>query len=73
MQFGGEMRIVSVLLIGSLLLMGLVLVHGEDHSSKDSPHVRHKRGIIWDFFQKMVITKNLLVDVSSWSCETYNN
>ncbi|KAH8303370.1 hypothetical protein KR059_009324 [Drosophila kikkawai] len=63
MQFVGQ----KSMLIAGILLMSLILVQGEAHdqSSKDLPHVRHKRGIIWDFFQKMVITKNLIVDVST--------
>ncbi|KAH8287493.1 hypothetical protein KR054_008804 [Drosophila jambulina] len=72
---GQNMRIVSLLLIGSILLMSLVLVKGEvyDHSSQDLPHVRHKRGIIWDFFQKMVITKNLIVDQYTDTRNTLND
>lgn len=31
---------------------------------EDIPKSRTKRGIFWDFFQKMVTTKNLIVDVS---------
>lgn len=31
---------------------------------EDIPKSRPKRGIFWDFFQKMVTTKNLIVDVS---------
>ncbi|KAH8250768.1 hypothetical protein KR038_004000, partial [Drosophila bunnanda] len=72
----GEKRsLVSLVLIGSILLMGLLLVHGKDYdrSSKDSPHVRHKRGIIWDFFQKMVITKNLIVDQYTDTRNTLND
>ncbi|XP_020802085.1 uncharacterized protein LOC110179064 [Drosophila serrata] len=65
----------SLLVIGSILMMSLVLVHGEDydHGSKDLPHVRHKRGIIWDFFQKMVITKNLIVDQYTDTRNTLND
>ncbi|KAH8238616.1 hypothetical protein KR032_011460 [Drosophila birchii] len=70
---GGKLTLVSLMV--SILLMSLVLVHGkdQDHSSRDSPHVRHKRGIIWDFFQKMVITKNLIVDQYTDTRNTLND
>lgn len=32
--------------------------------NKDGPHSRVKRGFIYDFFQKMIVTKNLVVDVN---------
>lgn len=53
----------TLLVVG--VLVGLALAQGAGQgAAQDSPHVRHKRGIFWDFFQKMVITKNLIVDVS---------
>ncbi|XP_001354406.4 uncharacterized protein [Drosophila pseudoobscura] len=61
----------SAVLLGSLLLMGLAMAQ-EDRSS-DAPHVRHKRGIFWDFFQKMVITKNLIVDQYTDTRNTLND
>ncbi|KAH8420017.1 hypothetical protein KR009_005016 [Drosophila setifemur] len=75
-QLKGDRRIMSVLLIGSILLISLVAVQGDDRileDSKDAPHVRHKRGIFWDFFQKMVITKNLIVDQYSDTKNTLND
>ena len=33
--------------------------------SSSEPKSRTKRGVFWDFFQKMIITKNLIVDVSA--------
>jgi len=60
MQFGEKRK----LLVVGMLLISLALVQAADPSSGDAPHIRHKRGIFWDFFQKMVITKNLIVDVS---------
>ncbi|XP_017030139.1 uncharacterized protein [Drosophila kikkawai] len=71
MQFVGQ----KSMLIAGILLMSLILVQGEAHdqSSKDLPHVRHKRGIIWDFFQKMVITKNLIVDQYTDTRNTLND
>ncbi|XP_017055216.1 uncharacterized protein LOC108097455 [Drosophila ficusphila] len=73
MQFGEQRKLMSTLLIGSILLMTMVLVRGEDPSSKDAPHIRHKRGIFWDFFQKMVITKNLIVDQYTDTRNTLND
>jgi len=70
MHFAHSRNLTSTLLIGGILLMALVLVQSKDPSSQDAPHIRHKRGIFWDFFQKMVITKNLIVDVSCYT-ETY--
>lgn len=32
--------------------------------NKDGPHSRVKRGFFYDFFQKMIVTKNLVVDVN---------
>lgn len=34
-------------------------------NESNHPKLRTKRGVFWDFFQKMIITKNLIVDVSS--------
>lgn len=54
------------------LFLGLAAAGNEANSltadAATAPHVRTKRGIFWDFFQKMVITKNLLVDVSMQWC-----
>lgn len=42
------------------------LIMSNEMQTEDSsePKLRTKRGVFWDFFQKMVITKNLIVDVS---------
>ncbi|KAI8033772.1 uncharacterized protein LOC128265233 [Drosophila gunungcola] len=63
----------KTLIIGGILLMGLVLVLAKDHSLENAPHIRHKRGIFWDFFQKMVITKNLIVDQYTDTRNTLND
>lgn len=65
MHFGGDGRRMAFILLVVSVLVGLALAEGADQgAAQDSAHVRHKRGIFWDFFQKMVITKNLIVDVS---------
>lgn len=61
-------RLLALLLLGSwLLVLGLATATGQEDrlpvAASDEPHIRSKRGIFWDFFQKMVITKNLIVDV----------
>lgn len=61
-------RLLALLLLGSwMLLLGLAMASGQEQrlspAASDEPHIRSKRGIFWDFFQKMVITKNLIVDV----------
>ncbi|XP_034123364.1 uncharacterized protein LOC117580777 [Drosophila guanche] len=61
----------NLTLLVCLLLMGLTMAQ-EDRSS-NAPHVRHKRGIFWDFFQKMVITKNLIVDQYTDTRNTLND
>ncbi|KMZ09006.1 uncharacterized protein LOC27207255 [Drosophila simulans] len=73
MHFGRSRNLTSTLLIGGILLMALVLVQSKDPSSQDAPHIRHKRGIFWDFFQKMVITKNLIVDQYTDTRNTLND
>ncbi|EDV33746.2 uncharacterized protein Dana_GF19163 [Drosophila ananassae] len=63
MHFGGDGRRMAFTLLVVGVLVGLALAQGAGQgAAQDSPHVRHKRGIFWDFFQKMVITKNLIVD-----------
>lgn len=63
-------HLLPLLVLASLaLLLGLAVAAGDEANSltadaATAPHVRTKRGIFWDFFQKMVITKNLIVDVS---------
>lgn len=62
-------HLLPLLVLASLaLLLGLAAAGDEANSltadAATAPHVRTKRGIFWDFFQKMVITKNLIVDVS---------
>ncbi|XP_030379767.1 uncharacterized protein LOC115628001 [Scaptodrosophila lebanonensis] len=44
---------------------------GSDLSSV--PRIRTKRGIFWDFFQKMFITKNLIVDQYTDTRNTLND
>lgn len=61
-------RLLALLLLGSwLLVLGLATATEQVErlpvAASDEPHIRNKRGIFWDFFQKMVITKNLIVDV----------
>nr|NP_001096928.1 uncharacterized protein Dmel_CG15249, isoform B [Drosophila melanogaster]NP_001096929.2 uncharacterized protein Dmel_CG15249, isoform D [Drosophila melanogaster]ABW09375.1 uncharacterized protein Dmel_CG15249, isoform B [Drosophila melanogaster]ABW09376.2 uncharacterized protein Dmel_CG15249, isoform D [Drosophila melanogaster] len=73
MHFAHSRNLTSTLLIGGILLMALVLVQSKDPSSQDAPHIRHKRGIFWDFFQKMVITKNLIVDQYTDTRNTLND
>lgn len=70
MRSSGCHHLLPLLALASLaLLLGLAAAAGNEANSltadaATAPHVRTKRGIFWDFFQKMVITKNLLVDVS---------
>ncbi|KAH8346054.1 hypothetical protein KR084_012545 [Drosophila pseudotakahashii] len=70
MRFGERRKLITA---GCILLMGLFLVQAEDLGSRDAPHIRHKRGIFWDFFQKMVITKNLIVDQYTDTRNTLND
>ncbi|XP_070075013.1 uncharacterized protein [Drosophila takahashii] len=70
MQFGEKRKLI---IAGCILLMAMLLVQAEDLGSKDAPHIRHKRGIFWDFFQKMVITKNLIVDQYTDTRNTLND
>lgn len=60
-----------LVLVSLALLLGFAAAGNEANSltekaaaTSTATHVRVKRGIFWDFFQKMVITKNLIVDVS---------
>ncbi|XP_037725872.1 uncharacterized protein LOC119557259 [Drosophila subpulchrella] len=69
MQFGEKRKLLAV----GILLISLALVQAADPSSRDGPHIRHKRGIFWDFFQKMVITKNLIVDQYTDTRNTLND
>ncbi|KAM7347156.1 uncharacterized protein ACRADG_006817 [Cochliomyia hominivorax] len=41
-------------------------------SSSLEPKMRTKRGVFWDFFQKMIITKNLIVDQYTDTRDTLN-
>ncbi|TMW48513.1 hypothetical protein DOY81_006411 [Sarcophaga bullata] len=40
--------------------------------SSSEPKSRVKRGVFWDFFQKMIITKNLIVDQYTDTRDTLN-
>ncbi|KAH8416350.1 hypothetical protein KR222_000154 [Zaprionus bogoriensis] len=68
-----------LLVLASLaLLLGLAAAQAGDGNpplseAATAPHVRTKRGIFWDFFQKMVITKNLLVDQYTDTRNTLND
>lgn len=42
----------------------LIMSNEMQTEGSSEPKLRTKRGVFWDFFQKMVITKNLIVDVS---------
>ncbi|XP_034483776.1 uncharacterized protein LOC117788933 [Drosophila innubila] len=64
--------------LGLLVMISLVmqLVAANDHRNKlkvSLPHERTKRGIFLDFVQKMVITKNLLVDQYTDTKNTLND
>ncbi|KAL5276284.1 hypothetical protein ACFFRR_001863 [Megaselia abdita] len=41
--------------------------------NKDGPHSRVKRGFFYDFFQKMIVTKNLVVDQYNDTKTTFND
>ncbi|EDW00528.1 uncharacterized protein LOC6564558 [Drosophila grimshawi] len=54
-----------LLLASCLFMLQLATANDQPDRVEDAAsvaHVRSKRGIIWDFFQKIVITKNLIVD-----------
>ncbi|XP_068159759.1 uncharacterized protein [Drosophila tropicalis] len=65
-----------VVLISSILVICLsreTEAAADEKLPQNAPHVRHKRGIFWDFFQKMVITKNLIVDQYTDTRNTLND
>ncbi|EDW07872.1 uncharacterized protein LOC6584915 isoform X2 [Drosophila mojavensis] len=71
-------RLLALLLLGSwLLVLGLATATEQVErlpvAASDEPHIRNKRGIFWDFFQKMVITKNLIVDQYTDTRNTLND
>ncbi|XP_030564729.1 uncharacterized protein LOC115765356 isoform X1 [Drosophila novamexicana] len=71
-------HLLTLLLLGSwILMLGLATAsgdHGDPLEDVDNvPHMRSKRGIVWDFLQKMVITKNLIVDQYTDTRNTLND
>ncbi|ALC48325.1 CG15249 [Drosophila busckii] len=68
-----------LLLLSLLLLLGVCGTTADDDDDDDNetaaqlPHVRHKRGLFWDFFQKMIVTKNLVVDQYTDTRNTLND
>lgn len=75
MKYIKSNHLLTLLLLGSwILMLGLATAsgHGDPLEDVDNvPHLRSKRGIVWDFLQKMVITKNLIVDVSMIKPKSY--
>ncbi|KAH8386614.1 hypothetical protein KR093_001589 [Drosophila rubida] len=69
-------QVLGLLLIGiSIVQLGAATAKDADSQLNDSdvPHVRHKRGFFWDFLQKMVVTKNLIVDQYTDTRNTLND
>ncbi|XP_062139604.1 uncharacterized protein LOC133848178 [Drosophila sulfurigaster albostrigata] len=76
MQILRSKQLLGLLLIGISLLQLSVATSkdsGSDLKESDVPHVRHKRGFFWDFFQKIAITKNLITDQYADTRNTLND